>query len=137
MIDCIFCKISSHEIPSNIVFENENFLAFLDIRPLNPGHTLVIPRKHYRWVWDVPIPGLYFEVVTRIAKATQKVMKTEWIACEIAGMGVHHQSDACTAMGLHLHGRESGRRSRRVSLRPPLRCAQRQLGSRVASNHEG
>src|SRR5437016_9613877 len=90
MIDCIFCKISSHEIPSNIVFENENFLAFLDIRPLNPGHTLVIPRKHYLWVWDVPIPGLYFEVVTRIAKALQKVMKTEWIACEIAGMGVHH-----------------------------------------------
>ena len=90
MIDCIFCKISSHEIPSNIVFENENFLAFLDIRPLNPGHTLVIPRKHYRWVWDVPIPGLYFEVVTRIAKALQKVMKTEWIASEIAGMGVHH-----------------------------------------------
>ena len=90
MIDCIFCKISSHEIPSNIVFENESFLAFLDIRPLNPGHTLVIPRKHYRWVWDVPIPGLYFEVVTRIAKALQRVMKTEWIACEIAGMGVDH-----------------------------------------------
>jgi histidine triad (HIT) family protein len=90
MIDCIFCKIASHEIPSNIVFEDENFQAFLDIRPLNPGHTLVIPREHYRWVWDVPLPGQYFEVVTKIAKALQKVMKTEWISCEIAGMGVHH-----------------------------------------------
>lgn len=90
MTDCIFCKIANLEIPSNIVFENDNFLAFLDIRPLNPGHTLVIPRKHYRWVWDVPMPGPYFEVVTRIAKALQIVMKTDWIACEIAGMGVHH-----------------------------------------------
>jgi len=72
------------------VFENENFQAFLDIRPLNPGHTLVITRKHYRWVWDIPIPGPYFEVVTKVAKVLQKVMKTEWVACEIAGMGVPH-----------------------------------------------
>ena len=90
MTECIFCKIANNEIPSNVVFENEDFLAFLDVRPLNLGHTLVIPKKHYRWVWDVPLPGPYFEVVTRIAKASQKVMKTEWISSEIAGMGVHH-----------------------------------------------
>lgn len=90
MIDCIFCKIASHEIPSNIVFENDDFLAFLDIRPLNPGHTLVIPRNHYRWVWDVPVPGPYFEVVARVAKVLRKVMDTEWIASDAAGMGVHH-----------------------------------------------
>ena len=90
MEDCIFCKIARKELPSYSVFEDVNYIAFLDIRPMNPGHTLVVPKKHDRWVWDVPDAGRYFETVTRIARALQKTMKTEWVAADIAGMGVAH-----------------------------------------------
>ncbi len=47
MNDCIFCRISRKEIQSYIIGESENFLAFLDIHPHAPGHTLVIPKDHY------------------------------------------------------------------------------------------
>ena len=90
MEDCIFCKIVRKELPSYSVFEDENFIAFLDVRPMNPGHTLVCPTRHDRWVWDVPNIGEYFETTAKIAKALQKTMKTEWIAADIAGMGVAH-----------------------------------------------
>ena len=72
MEDCIFCKIARGEIPAEKVYEDAEFLAFLDIRPQAPGHTLVIPKEHYRWVWDVPNVGRYFEIVKKIAQAMQK-----------------------------------------------------------------
>ena len=46
--DCIFCKIVKKEIPSKILYENEKNLAFLDIFPINDGHTIVIPKNHYQ-----------------------------------------------------------------------------------------
>ncbi len=46
-MSCIFCKIIAGEIPSYKVYEDENTLAFLDINPVNPGHTLVMPKKHF------------------------------------------------------------------------------------------
>jgi len=61
--NCIFCKIVKGEIPAYKIYEDENFLAFLDINPQSPGHTQVIPKRHYRWVWDIPNVGAYFEVV--------------------------------------------------------------------------
>lgn len=45
---CIFCKIIAKEIPSHQVYEDEKALVFLDIKPVNPGHLLVIPKKHYQ-----------------------------------------------------------------------------------------
>jgi histidine triad (HIT) family protein len=45
-MDCLFCKIIAKQIPANIVFEDEKILAFLDINPVNPGHTLVVPKVH-------------------------------------------------------------------------------------------
>lgn len=45
-MDCLFCKIVAKEIPAEIVYEDENALAFLDIHPINPGHTLIIPKRH-------------------------------------------------------------------------------------------
>lgn len=90
MEDCIFCKIAKSEIPAYKVYEDENFFAFLDIRPLNKGHVLVIPRGHYRWVWDVPNIGEYYEVVKKIANAQKKVLKTEMIASAVVGEEVPH-----------------------------------------------
>jgi len=53
-MDCIFCKIVAGEIPADKVYEDDEYLAFLDIMPINPGHTLVIPKKHYRDLIDAP-----------------------------------------------------------------------------------
>jgi len=90
MDDCIFCKIVKGEIPCTKVYEDENFLAFLDIHPLAPGHVQVIPKVHYRWVWDVPNVGEYFEVVTKIARAQQKAFRVEMIRSQIYGEQVSH-----------------------------------------------
>ncbi len=66
MKDCIFCKIVNGEIPSYKIAENDNFLAFLDISQMTKGHTLVIPKKHHQYMWDVPNIGEYFEFVKKI-----------------------------------------------------------------------
>jgi histidine triad (HIT) family protein len=89
-MDCIFCKIAQGNIPSDKVYEDDDFLAFLDIKPANPGHTLVIPKKHYRWVWDVPNAGEYFEFVRKVARALQISLNAEFIASCIIGVDVPH-----------------------------------------------
>lgn len=90
MKDCIFCKIVAGEIPCYKVFENEKFLAFLDIRPLTRGNTLVIPKKHYRWVYDVPDFGDYFAVAGKIARKAIKVLGAEWVSFLTLGFEVPH-----------------------------------------------
>nr|AIF19748.1 histidine triad (HIT) protein (hit) [uncultured marine thaumarchaeote KM3_87_F05] len=52
-MDCIFCKIVNKEIPSRIITETENSIAFLDAFPVSHGHTLVIPKNHYEKVQDM------------------------------------------------------------------------------------
>ena len=89
-MDCIFCKIVKGEVPSYKVYEDENFFAFLDINPRNPGHTLVIPKKHYRWVWDVDDSCGYFETVKIVANALKKAMNTKYVVSGIAGKEVPH-----------------------------------------------
>ena len=54
MEDCIFCKIVKGEIPCHKVYEDDDVLAFLDISPVNPGHTLVIPKRHYADLLELP-----------------------------------------------------------------------------------
>jgi histidine triad (HIT) family protein len=51
---CIFCEIVENKIPAYRVYENDISLAFLDIAPVNPGHTLVIPKKHYANLEEIP-----------------------------------------------------------------------------------
>ncbi len=46
-MDCVFCKIINGELPSDKIYEDDKFLAFLDISPVNKGHTLIIPKEHY------------------------------------------------------------------------------------------
>lgn len=88
--DCIFCKIIRSEIPSHKVYEDKNFLAFLSIDPISPGHTLVVPKEHYRWVWDVPNAGKYFEVAKKIALAQKKAFGTDFVLSKIIGEDVPH-----------------------------------------------
>jgi histidine triad (HIT) family protein len=89
--NCVFCKIVAGEIPSTKVYEDDEFLAFLDIHPQAPGHTQVIPKEHYRWVWDVPNAGKYFEVARKIAKAMQNTFgPVDEVHSRIMGDEVHH-----------------------------------------------
>lgn len=90
MENCIFCKIIRKEIPAHVVYEDEKYLAFLDIHPQSPGHTQVIPKQHYRWVWDVPNAGEYFEVAQKIAKAQMKAFNTDFILSKIVGDEIEH-----------------------------------------------
>lgn len=90
MNDCVFCKIIKGEIPSYKVYEDENFLAFLDINPRSPGHVQIIPKTHHKWVWDVPNIGEYFEATRKVALAQQKAFNTEMIRSKIEGEEVPH-----------------------------------------------
>ncbi len=67
MDNCIFCQIVAGKIPCHQVYQDDQFLAFLDINPITPGHTLVIPKKHYRWVYDLPNFGQYWQVAQKVA----------------------------------------------------------------------
>ena len=51
---CVFCEIVAGRTPAHVVFEDERWLAFLDARPLFPGHTLLVPRAHHEAIWDLP-----------------------------------------------------------------------------------
>lgn len=99
MTDCVFCKIVAKEIPAHIVYEDDNFLAFLDIHPQTVGHVQVIPKNHFRWVWDLPsiasakegaTIGEYFETARKIALAEQKAFGTDFILSKIVGDEVPH-----------------------------------------------
>ncbi len=90
MDNCIFCKIVKGEIPCTKVYEDENFLAFLDIHPIAPGHTQIIPKKHYRWVWDVPNIGEFFEVAKKIALSQKKGFNADIIRSQVYGEEIPH-----------------------------------------------
>ncbi len=88
--DCIFCKIASGQAPAFKVYEDSKFIAFLDIRPLNPGHTLIIPKQHHRWVYDVPDFGQYWEIARMVGLATKKALNAEFISYLTIGTEVPH-----------------------------------------------
>ncbi|MBQ3145766.1 MAG: histidine triad nucleotide-binding protein [Clostridia bacterium] len=73
MDNCIFCKIIKKEIPSNIVYEDNQILAFRDINPVAPVHILVIPKKHIESVIELSkddeiLIGKIYTVINKIAK---------------------------------------------------------------------
>src|SRR3989344_4214177 len=90
MDDCIFCKIIKKEIPSRIVYEDKLSFAFLDIKPYNLGHTLVIPKKHYRWVWDIKEIDEFYKSVRNIANAIKKGLGTDYVVSLVFGEAVPH-----------------------------------------------
>ncbi len=72
------------------MYEDNDFIVFLSIDPRSPGHSLIVPKNHYRWVWDVPNSGEYFEVSRKIALAQRKAFNTEEIWSKIIGEEVPH-----------------------------------------------
>ncbi|MBN1357491.1 HIT family protein [Candidatus Bathyarchaeota archaeon] len=73
---CIFCKIANKQAPASRVYEDEKVVAFLDIRPLNEGHTLIIPKTHYENIFDIPqelnayLHGITKQVAIAVKKST-------------------------------------------------------------------
>ena len=88
--DCIFCKIVDGEVPAHIVFENSDYMAFLDINPHVEGHTIVIPKKHYRWVYDIKNIGEYWETIQTVTKQIDRALKPEFLNYFTYGMDAPH-----------------------------------------------
>ena len=80
-MDCVFCKIIKGEVPADKVYEDENCLAFLDITPINPGHILLITKKHYKNIYELPdeILGKLAPVIKKLALAAKKGTGAEGI----------------------------------------------------------
>ncbi|MEK7179994.1 MAG: HIT family protein [Patescibacteria group bacterium] len=66
--DCIFCKIVREEIPATRIYEDEHVISFLDIKPNNLGHSLVVPKEHFPNIYTTPD-----EVLSRLIAATKKI----------------------------------------------------------------
>ncbi len=100
-MDCIFCEIIAGNIPAAKVYEDEHVFAFMDIAPANPGHTLVIPKQHYRNIFDMPT-----EVGCRIMQATIPIANAIRIALNADGLNLFQSNEAAgfqTVFHFHLH----------------------------------
>ena len=89
-MDCIFCQIVKGEKKAHRIYGDKKFLAFLDNRPLTRGNTLVIPKKHYVWVDDVPEFGQFFELAKKVGLAAKKALDAEWISYLTIGHEISH-----------------------------------------------
>lgn len=94
MENCVFCKIIKGEIPAAKVWEDKNYLAFLSIEPINPGHTLVIPKMHASYIFEMDDQDLGQLMVAckPLAKALKKAMNpaTGKVGVMVAGLAVPH-----------------------------------------------
>jgi histidine triad (HIT) family protein len=99
--DCLFCKIVRGEIPSFKIYENDRALAFADIAPLNPGHSLVIPRSHSENLYDIPPEDLaaVHEAAKKVALALKSVLKQPGLTIiQLNGRGANQ-----VIMHYHVH----------------------------------
>ena len=74
--NCIFCKLASHEIPTNVIYEDEDVIAFEDMEPLMPVHSLVIPKEHYADIAD----GVPDEIIAKCFKTIVKIGEMKGIS---------------------------------------------------------
>lgn len=79
MENCIFCQIVAGKSPSYKVYEDDMFYGLLDIFPASKGHVLLVPKKHYQWVHDVPEFGRYWETAVKITRAVEKALNPKWV----------------------------------------------------------
>lgn len=92
MKDSIFTRIINGEIPSHKIYEDELTLAFLDIHPVQPGHTLIIPKMQIEFVWDLP-DKYYRAVMTtayKVAQHLRLILKTKYVGERIVGVDIPH-----------------------------------------------
>jgi histidine triad (HIT) family protein len=94
---CIFCKIASGEIPSARVLETEHAVAFLDLNPLDPGHTLLVPRAHYTVLADLPddLAAHAGSLLPRLCRAVKAATNAQGLnvlvnSGRVAGQTINH-----------------------------------------------
>lgn len=100
-MECIFCAIVAGKIPSAKVYENEHVFAFMDIAPANPGHLLIIPKEHYRNIYDMPVEvgSKIMEVAVLLAGAIRDSLDPD-------GLNLFQSNEAAgfqTVFHFHLH----------------------------------
>lgn len=91
-MDCVFCKIINGEIPTHAMYENEFVIAFPDLHPVAPGHTLVIPKEHYHWFYEVPgeIANEWFSTAQMLALKLKEDHKSDYVELKIEGIDMPH-----------------------------------------------
>lgn len=102
-MSCLFCKIAEAEIPAKVIYEDETVLAFLDIKPINPGHVLVIPKEHADSLADVSPEHLMRVAAAgkKIAEALRQALSSK---CEGVNLFLADGKAAGQEVGhLHLH----------------------------------
>jgi histidine triad (HIT) family protein len=94
--DCVFCKFVANKGKFVKLWEDKNFLAFLDYRPINEGHTLLIPKQHFEYLFDLN-DKLYGKILKRAKQLSEPIktaMEAKRIGVIVEGFGVNH---------LHIH----------------------------------
>lgn len=92
MTECLFCRIAHKQIPSTAVYESDNVYAFLDICPIRPGHTQIVPRQHFAYYEELP-PDIASEIVhvgQRLARAMKVLYPVKRVAFLFTGGDVAH-----------------------------------------------
>lgn len=100
-MECIFCAIVEGKIPSAKVYENDPVFAFMDIAPANPGHLLIIPKQHYRNIFDMPadVGSKIMEAAVLLANAIKDALKPD-------GLNLFQSNEPAafqTVFHFHLH----------------------------------
>ncbi len=97
MNDCLFCKIVEGEVDCEKIAETENFTAFLDIQPINRGHTLIVPKEHSKTLMEFQekLGSEFFKITKDVMKALKKSMGADGINLgqnngEVAGQEIEH-----------------------------------------------
>ncbi len=101
MDNCIFCKIANGEIPSNTIYEDDNFRVILDNGPATKGHALVLPKEHYANLFEIPE-----DVLAKAAVVAKKVASTMKDKLNCDGLNLvqnNGESAGQTVMHFHLH----------------------------------
>ena len=101
MADCIFCKIIAGEIPSSKLYEDDQVIAFLDISQVTPGHTLVVPKQHFRNLLEMDADSAS-QLFARVPDIARKVMK----ATGAKGMNILNNNEEIagqTVFHTHVH----------------------------------
>ncbi|MBE7704677.1 MAG: histidine triad nucleotide-binding protein [Cyanobacteria bacterium SIG29] len=105
-LDCIFCKIANKEINTNLIYEDENVVAFNDLNPQAPTHFLVIPKKHYASLNEINEKGEFENIFSAVPKVCAKLGIKEYRTVVNTGA-----SAGQTVFHIHVHvmaGREFG-----------------------------
>lgn len=98
-MDCLFCKIGAHEIPSKILYEDDMVIAFLDIHPTVNGHTLIVPKKHFNDFTELDKETFFHmkEVATTLSKELMQKLNKKGLTLSI------NYGEAQEIKHIHMH----------------------------------